>query len=102
MLCSPDYVRRIASASHVSTEDDWLFDCVLPNADDTFDVGMDIARCPVAELCSRIGVECFFPYFCVNDYITHDVLVYPADTDPHIGTRCFVLRFPADKRAGSG
>lgn len=61
MLCSPDYVRRIASASHVSTEDDWLFDCVLPNADDTFDVGMDIARCPVAELCSRIGVECFFP-----------------------------------------
>ena len=66
MLCSPDYVRRIASASHVSTEDDWLFDCVLPNADDTFDVGMDIARCPVAELCSRIGVECFFPYFCVN------------------------------------
>ena len=43
MLCSPDYVRRIASASHVSTEDDWLFDCVLPNADDTFDVGMSKA-----------------------------------------------------------
>ena len=31
MLCSPDYVRRIASASRVSSEDDWLFDCVMPD-----------------------------------------------------------------------
>lgn len=74
MLCSPDYVRRIASASHVSSAEDWLFDCVLPNADDAFDVGMDIVRCPVAELCSVLGVKHFFPYFCVNDYVTHDVL----------------------------
>lgn len=74
MLCSPDYVRRIASASHVSSAEDWLFDCVLPNADDAFDVGMDIVRCPVAELCSRIGAERFFPYFCVNDYVAYDVL----------------------------
>lgn len=74
MLCSSDYVRRIASASHVSAEDNWLFDCVMPNGSDTFDVGMDIIRCPVAELCSVLGVKHFFPYFCVNDYITHDVL----------------------------
>lgn len=74
MLCSPDYVRRIASASHVSAEDDWLFYCVMPNENDTFDVGMDIIRCPVAKLCSALGVKHFFPYFCVNDYISHDVL----------------------------
>ena len=71
---SPDYVRRIASASHVSTEDDWLFDCVMPDENDTFDVGMDIIRCPVAKLCSVLGVKRFFPYLCVNDYISHDIL----------------------------
>ena len=74
MLCSPDYVRRIASASRVSSEDDWLFDCVMPDENDTFDVGMDIIRCPVAKLCSVLGVKRFFPYLCVNDYISHDIL----------------------------
>lgn len=59
MLCSPDYVRRIASASRVSSEDDWLFDCVMPDENDTFDVGMDIIRCPVAKLCSVLGVKRF-------------------------------------------
>ena len=35
MLCSPDYVRSIASASRVSSEDDWLFDCVMPDENST-------------------------------------------------------------------
>lgn len=70
----------------------------------TFDVGMDIARCPVAELCSRIGVECFFPYFCVNDYITHDVLgirLTRTRTLAH-GASCCDFRLTKERGAADG
>ena len=70
----------------------------------TIDVGMDIARCPVAELCSRIGVECFFPYFCVNDYITHDVLgirLTRTRTLAH-GASCCDFRLTKERGAADG
>ena len=65
---------------------------------------MDIARCPVAELCSRIGVECFFPYFCVNDYITHDVLgirLTRTRTLAH-GASCCDFRLTKERGAADG
>lgn len=75
LMCSETYVGRIAAQSQAKTDqEDWLFDCVRPNEGDAFDIGIDIRRCPVSVLCRRLGIERYFPYFCINDFITHGTL----------------------------
>lgn len=74
-MCSEKYVKQIASASQEKTNgEDWLFECILPSKKDTFNIGMNIYRCPVSVLCKRLNVEPYFPYFCINDYVTHYAL----------------------------
>ncbi len=74
-MCSEKYVGQIASASQKKNDgEDWLLECVLPVQEDTFDIGINIYRCPVSTLCKRLNVEYYFPYFCINDYVTHSAL----------------------------
>gem|GEM_PF-574242 len=74
-LCSVSYTRGIAEDSRKSAyPDDWVFDYVAPGEGDDFQVGMDIHSCPVALLCKNLDAERFFPYFCLNDYVSHGML----------------------------
>lgn len=74
-MCSEKYVSQIASASQKKNDgEDWLFECILPAQDDAFDIGINIQRCPVSTLCKRLNVERYFPYFCINDYVSHSAL----------------------------
>lgn len=72
ILCSSEYVQKIAAYSQEREyPDDWYFECVYPGVNDNFQVGMNIHKCPIALLCKRLNAEDFFPYLCLNDYVTH-------------------------------
>ena len=44
-LCSRAFVEKIAARSHKREyPDDWVFDCVLPDTNDDFQIGMDIKQ----------------------------------------------------------
>jgi hypothetical protein len=75
MLCSRAFVEDIAGYSHKKEyPDDWVFDCVLPNPNDDFQIGMDVHQCPIRLLCERLNADAFFPYLCLNDYVVHGML----------------------------
>lgn len=74
-MCSRACVEQMAAFSQTKKDtDDWLIEAVTPLAGDCFDCGMNIRRCPVALLCRRLDVERYFPYFCLNDYVSHAVM----------------------------
>lgn len=75
MLCSSEYVQKIADYSQKREyPDDWLFESVLPGVNDNFQIGMNIYKCPIELLCKRLCAEDFFPYLCLNDFVTHGML----------------------------
>ncbi|TAJ08101.1 hypothetical protein DMA11_21780 [Marinilabiliaceae bacterium JC017] len=75
MLCSTSYIKKIADSSQKKEyPDDWVFECVLPGPKDNFQIGLNIHKCPISLLCKRFNAEDFFPYLCLNDYITHSML----------------------------
>ncbi|MFV0268200.1 MAG: L-2-amino-thiazoline-4-carboxylic acid hydrolase [Draconibacterium sp.] len=75
MLCSQDFVEKIASHSHLEEyPDDWLFDCILPEPTDEFQIGINIHKCPIGSLCERLKADAFFPYLCLNYYVIHGML----------------------------
>jgi len=75
MMCSQTYVEKIANYSHLEEfPDDWIFDCVKPAVEDKFQIGMNIRKCPIGSLCESFNVKGFYPYLCINDYVTHSML----------------------------
>ena len=74
-ISSVAYVTKIAEHSRgTEYSDDWVFDCIVPNVGDDFHVGMNVYKCPISTLCKRLHVEDYFPYICLNDYVTHGML----------------------------
>jgi len=48
--------------------DNWAYEVVEPRPGDSFDIGIDYTRCPIAALFRKKGMEKFLPCVCENDY----------------------------------
>jgi hypothetical protein len=74
-LCSAEYTQEIATDStQYGKTDDWVIECIYPTPNDTFDIGMNIHRCPIKILCEKLHAERYFPYLCLNDFVIHSLL----------------------------
>lgn len=72
-LCSPETARAIAQRSALRAwPEDWIVEVVTPaGPEDGFQSGCNVYRCPIQKFCSIHGIERFFPYFCLDDYVMH-------------------------------
>ena len=51
--------------------DDWVFECVLPQDNDDWGIGVTYTECAIEKMFKKYGCLRFLPYVCLNDYVIY-------------------------------